>query len=111
MFRGAEGINEIGNEIFLFGARFEDFFFVFYDDFVVCYFDDFFSGDGKFGIGEAFYKWATDDDLLDEEIVGIDCEIYKLAELRTFLGFNFKCKKVEIKLEDLFDFDDVGRVN
>ena len=39
----AEGVYEVRNKIFFFGAGFEDLFFIFYDDFIVGNFDDFFS--------------------------------------------------------------------
>ena len=43
MFGLAEGVNEVGNEVFFGGFLFESFFFVFDDDFVVGDFDDCFS--------------------------------------------------------------------
>ena len=111
MALGAEGVDEIGDEIFCFGAAFEDFFFVFDDNFVVGDFDDFFAGDGEFGVREALNEWAFDDDLLDVKIVSINGEIYKLTEFRALSGLDFEGEGIEIKLEDLFDMNDVVRTD
>lgn len=111
MALGAEGVDEIGDEIFFFGAAFEDFLFVFDDNFVVGDFDDFFAGDGEFGVREALNEWAFDDDLLDLKIVSIDGEIYKLTEFGTLSGLDFEGEGIEIKLEDLFDMNDVVRTD
>lgn len=98
MSLGAEGVDEVGDEIFISGTFLESFFFVFYDDFVIGDFDDFFAGDEKFGVHDAFHNWAPYDDLLDEEIIRIDGEINNLAELATFFGFDFERKKIEIEV-------------
>ena len=96
MALGAEGVDEVGNEIFVGGTFFESFFFVFYNDFVVGDFDDFFARDEEFGVYDTFHDGTFDDDLLDEKIIGIDGEINNLAEFAAFFGFNFEGEEVEI---------------
>ena len=66
---GTEGIDEVGNEIFFFGASADGFFFVFDDDFVVVNFDDFVTGYNEFRVGKGFEGRAFDDELLDHEIL------------------------------------------
>ena len=92
----AERINKVWNEIFFFGASFDDFFLVFYDDFVVGNFNDFFAGDGKFGINEGFDSWAFDNELLNNIIFGSESEIFDFAEFASFLGFDFEADEMEI---------------
>lgn len=111
MTLSAKGINEVWNEIFLFGTFFQGFLFVFDDDFVVGNFNDFFARDSEFGVDESFDERAFDDDLLDLEIVGIDGEIDKLTEFGAFFGFDFEGEEIEIEFEDLFDMDDVVWAN
>lgn len=50
----AERIDEIRDEIFLFGAGADGLFFVFYDDFVVGEFNNLGARDGELGVEEAF---------------------------------------------------------
>ena len=54
----------------MFGARFEDFFFVFDDDLIVGDFNDFLARDSEFGIDYGFQDGALDNDLLNDEIFG-----------------------------------------
>ena len=92
-----ERIDEIGDEIFFFGAGFDDFFFVFDDDFVVGNFDNLSFGDGELGVDEALDNGALDDDLLDVKIVRIDGKIDDFAEFTMFLGFYFEADRVKIE--------------
>ena len=85
----AEGIDKIGDEIFVLGAAFEDIFFVLDDNFVIGDFDDLFPGDGELRIKQTLNGGATDDNLLDEEIIRSDSEINNLTELGAFLGLDF----------------------
>ena len=48
----AKWINEVGDEIFFFGASLDDFFFVFYYNLVVGDFGDFMAGNGEGGVNE-----------------------------------------------------------
>ena len=98
MALGAEGIDEIGNEIFLGSAGFKSFFFVFDDDFVVGDFDDFFAGNEEFGVDEAFEDGAFDYDLLNKETVGVDGEVDDLADFGVLSGFHFEGEEVEIEI-------------
>ena len=66
-----EWINEIGNEIFFFGAFLENFFLVFDDDFIVGDFDNFFARDGKLRVEKGFERWALEDDLLDNKTIRV----------------------------------------
>lgn len=93
---GAEGIDEVRNEIFVSGTFFEGSFFVFYNDFVIGDFDDFFAGNEEFGVDDAFHDGAPYDDLLDEKIIGIDGKIDNLSKLAAFLGFDFEGEEVEV---------------
>lgn len=93
----AEGVDEIGDKIFLLGAGFQSFLFVFDDDFVVGDFDDFAAGDGELGVEEALEGRAFNDDLLDEKVVGIDGEIGDGAEFGALFSLNFKREEVEIE--------------
>ena len=93
----AEGVDEIGDEVFLSGAGFEGFFFVSDDDFVVGDFDDFFAGDEELGVDEAFEDGASDDDLLDEEAVGENSKVDDLTEFGVFSGLYFEGEKVELE--------------
>ncbi len=107
----AEGINEIWNEIFFFGASFDDFFFVFDYDFVVGDFDYFLSRDSELGVNESFDSWAFDDELLDNKIFGCKSVIFDFAKFATFFRFDFETCEMEIKFEDFIDFDDIARSN
>lgn len=104
----AEWIDEIRNKVF-FGSFFaDDVFFVFYDDFVIGDFNDFATGDGKLGVREAFDERATDDNLLNAEIVASGSEINDATKLGAFLSLNFHTDKAEIKFNDFADFDNIG---
>jgi len=94
---GAERVDEVGDEIFLFGAGADGFFFVFYDDFVVGYLDDFAAGDDELGVDEGFEGGAPDDELLDDKILRGDGEIDDFAELGVFFGLDFEGEKVEVE--------------
>ena len=98
MALSAEGVDEIWNEIFFGGTGLEDFFFVFDDDFVIGDFDDFFARDDEFGIHDAFHDGTFDDDLLDQEAIGIDSVVDDLTEFGTFLGLNFEREEIEIEV-------------
>ena len=82
-------IDEIWDEIFLFGALFEDFFLVFDDDFIVGNFDNFFARDGKLWVEERFECWALDDDLLDNKAIRVYGKARNLTEFGVLFGFNF----------------------
>lgn len=101
----AKWIDEVWYEIFLTGAGFESFFFVFNYYFVVGNFDNFLTRNGKFWIDEAFDEWTFDDDLLNKKIIGIDGEIDKLTKFGTFFGFYGKSSEIKIEAKDLFDMD------
>lgn len=103
----AEGIDEIGDEVFVLGAAFEDVLFVLDDNFVIGDFDDLFPGDGELRIKQTLNGGATDDNLLDEEIIRSDSEINDLTELGAFLGLDFQSDKAEIESEDFLNLDDV----
>lgn len=104
----AERIDEIGDEIFFFGASFEDFLFVFDDDFVVGDFDDFLTRNDELGVDDALDDGTFDDDLSDEEVVGINGKVNDLAEFGAFFGLDFEGEEVEIEIQNLFDLDDFG---
>ena len=99
----AEGVDEIGNKIFFFGAGFDNLFFVPDDNFVVGNFDDFGFGNGEFGVDKGFDGGTFDDNLLNEKFVWVDGEVDNAAELAAFFGFDFETDGVEIKFEDVFD--------
>ena len=63
-------IDKVRDKIFVGGASFENFFFIFKNDFVVGDFNDFAAMNSEFGIHEAFDGGAFDNDLLDGEILG-----------------------------------------
>ena len=96
MSLGTEGVDEVGDEIFISGTFFESFFFVFYDDFVIGDFDDFFAGDEKFRVHDTFHNGAPYDDLLDEKIIGVNGKIDNLSEFAAFFGFDFEREEVKI---------------
>ena len=70
-----ERIDEVRNEIFVFGAIFEDFFFVSNNNFVIGDFNDFFARNSEIGVNESFHSGAMNDNLLDDEIFGCDGEV------------------------------------
>ncbi len=87
---GAEGVDEVGDEIFLHGTSFDGFFFVLYDDFVVGDFDDFSPWDDELGVEEAFDEGALDDELFNGEIIVRDGEVDDFAELAALFSFDFE---------------------
>ena len=101
----AERIDEVGDEIFVFGAIFEDFFFVSYDDFLVGDFDDFFAGDGKFWVEEGFDSGAFDDDLLNYEVIIGESVRKDFAKFGAFFGFDFEADRVKPESKNFADFD------
>jgi len=101
----AEWVNEIWDEIFFFGAFFEDFFFVFDDNFIVGDFDNFFAGDGEFWVEEGFDGGALNDDLLNYEVVIGESVRKNFTEFGTLFGFDFEADGIKSEGENFADFD------
>lgn len=103
----AEWINEIGNKIFVLGAGFESFLFIFDDDFIIGDFNNFFARNGELGVNEGLKDGALDNNLLNHEIVGGESVTGDFAEFRMFLGLNFEADETKIEFKDFANIDDI----
>ena len=103
----AEWIDKVGDEIFFFGAAFEDFFFVFDDDFIIVHFDDFFTRNGELWVDEGLESGASNNDLLNHKIFAGDGIIRNFAKFGTFFGFDFEVNEFEIECKNFADSNDI----